>query len=217
MPNIKNSITEERTRVSPKTLYRLLVYQRILNKFFLNDLETVRSAALAKASGVKPEQLRKDLALFGQVGTRGLGYPVKELMDVIRAFLGKTDLQPVILIGTGNLGSALLKYGGFKRAGFDLVAAFDVQKGGQSKDVLPMSELQGYIEEHSIELAVLCVPQDAAQEVADELISYGITGLLNFTSMVLQVPSNISVNNVDLALELENLSFFVSQQNGIPS
>ena len=108
-----------------KSIYRLSIYQRCLERLRENDVETVSSSALAKAAGVKPTQLRKDLAHFGQFGTRGLGYNVGALNEVITGVLGTNSLQPVILVGVGNLGAALSRYGGFSKEGFEISAAFE--------------------------------------------------------------------------------------------
>ena len=205
----------EKSSISSKNIYRLLIYQRCLRKLFDNEIETVSSSALANAAGVKPAQLRKDLAHFGQIGTRGLGYPVEDLMYAIRDLLGKTGLQPVILIGAGNLGSALLRYDGFTRGGFEVIGAFDLfPQSVAGKDlkvpIYPMDNLTQFIKQKKIKLAILCVPGEHAQEVANTLIMANIGGILNFSPSVLQVPESVTVNNVDLALELENLSYFVS-------
>ncbi|RYD35079.1 MAG: redox-sensing transcriptional repressor Rex, partial [Verrucomicrobiaceae bacterium] len=111
--------------IPKKAIYRLSIYNRCLQKLRTNGVETVSSTTLARAAGVKPAQLRKDLAYFGQFGTRGLGYPVDILSSIIRETLGREHLQPVILVGAGNLGSALLRYQGFGREGFEVIAAFD--------------------------------------------------------------------------------------------
>ena len=110
-----------------KTVYRLSLYYRALQRLRANKIETVSSAALAKAAGVKPTQLRKDLTYFGQFGTRGLGYNVEALSARLTEALGTTQLQPVILVGAGHLGSALLRYPGFAKEGFEVVAAFDLE------------------------------------------------------------------------------------------
>ncbi len=208
----------DKSSISSKTLYRLLIYQRCLRKLIENGIETVSSSALAKAAGVKPAQLRKDLANFGQIGTRGLGYPVDDLADAIREFLGSTSLQPVILIGAGNLGSALMRYDGFNRGGFEVIGAFDLfPQSVAGKDitvpVYPMDTLTTFIQQKKVKLAILCVPGEHAQEVANTLSLAGIGGILNFSPTVLQVPPSVTVNNVDLALELENLSYFVTQES----
>lgn len=197
-----------------KTVYRLSLYYRALQRAKANRVETVSSAALAKAAGVKPTQLRKDLTYFGQFGTRGLGYNVDQLSTRLTEVLGTTRLQPVILVGAGNLGSALLKYPGFAKEGFEVVAAFDVDPGGgRSKRlgirVLPMTQLRDIVQEYQVKMAILTVPAHVAQEVANDLIEAGIMAILNFAPIILQVPDQVVVNNVDVAIELENLSYFI--------
>jgi len=197
-----------------KTVYRLSLYYRALQRLRMNKIETVSSAALAKAAGVKPTQLRKDLTYFGQFGTRGLGYNVDALSRRLTEALGTTQLQPVILVGAGNLGSALLRYPGFAKEGFEVVAAFDA-KPLRSREkllgvrVLPMAKLSHFVAENRIKMAILTVPGNVAQEVANELIAAGVLAVLNFAPIILQVPDNVVVNNVDLAIELENLSYFI--------
>ena len=198
-----------------KTVYRLSLYFRILERLRQNRIVTVSSAALAKAAGVKPTQLRKDLTYFGQFGTRGLGYKVDALLSQLTSVLRTAKFQPVILIGAGNLGSALLRYDGFAKEGFEIVAAFDIRpegaKGGNSRiPVLPMSELQSFIGTNGAKLAILTVPGMSAQAVANQLVEAGVQAILNFSPLILQVPSNVVVNNVNLAIELENLSYFIT-------
>jgi redox-sensing transcriptional repressor len=171
---------------------------------------------LAKAAGVNAAQLRKDLGYFGQFGTRGLGYAVEELRNAIREALGRTSFQPVVLVGAGNLGSALLRYQGFEKEGFEVIAAFDivpeaVMQQGLGLAVRPVSEMVRFIRKYDVKLAILCVPGEVAQETANELVGAGVTGILNFSPSVLQVPEAVTVNQVDLALELENLSYFVKE------
>jgi redox-sensing transcriptional repressor len=194
-----------------KTVYRLSVYQRCLQRLKVNDVERVSSEALARAAGVKSTQLRKDLAYFGQFGTRGLGYNISQLSEKLTQVLGTTRLQPVILIGTGNLGSALLSYQGFNREGFEIVAGFDIETPAKTVEVpvLPMEKLSSYIIEHGIRMAILTVPARRAQEVTNQIVEAGIQAILNFAPIILQVPDNVVVNNVDLAIELENLSYFI--------
>ena len=197
-----------------KTVYRLSLYYRSLQRLQANEVDTVSSAALAKASGVKPTQLRKDLTYFGQFGTRGLGYDVKALSAKLTAVLGTTHLQPVILVGAGHLGLALLRYHGFAKEGFEVVAAFDVDVSRRHTrelriPVLPMSRLGEFVREKKIKMAILTVPATVAQEVANELVAAGILAILNFAPIILQVPESVVVNNVDLAIELENLSYFI--------
>jgi AT-rich DNA-binding protein len=177
-------------------------------------MHTVSSEALAKVAGVKPTQLRKDLAYFGQFGTRGLGYDVAELSKMISDELGTTSLQPVVLVGVGNLGLALLSYRGFEKEGFEIVAAFDAEPKRRrdkklKQPLLGMDEMPEFIQKNNVKMAILSVPAAAAQEVANQLIQAGVVGILNFSPIVLSVPEEVMVNNVNLAIELENLSYFI--------
>lgn len=197
-----------------KTVYRLSLYYRALQRAKSTGTETISSAALASAAGVKPTQLRKDLTYFGQFGTRGLGYSVNALMAGLTEVLGTTHLQPVILVGAGNLGLALLRYPGFAKEGFEVVAAFDLHPSQQRAraagvPMLEMSILGEFIMERKIKMAILTVPGHVAQEVANTLIDAGIQAILNFAPIILQVPDKVVVNNVNLAIELENLSYFI--------
>jgi redox-sensing transcriptional repressor len=203
-----------RPEIPRKTIYRLSVYLRCLARLKDNNIQTVSSEALAKVAGVKPTQLRKDLAYFGQFGTRGLGYDVAELSKMISDELGTTSLQPVILVGVGNLGLALLSYRGFEKEGFEIVAAFDAEPKRRrdtkiSQPILGMDELAIFVREQAVKMAILTVPAAAAQSVANQMIQAGITGILNFSPIVLTVPEEVMVNNVNLAIELENLSYFI--------
>ena len=205
----------ERVEALPrKSIYRLSIYHRCLQRLRDNGVETVSSEALARAAGVKPPQLRKDLAYFGQFGTRGLGYSVSHLARVLNDVLGTNRLQPVILIGVGNLGTALLRYGGFNKEGFEIIAAFDadVQRprpGLPAIPLKPIEELGPFIQEHHVKMAILAVPAMAAQQVVNQLIVAGLQAILNFSPTILDTPENIVVSNVDLAVELENLSYFI--------
>jgi redox-sensing transcriptional repressor len=204
----------DKVDIPKKAIYRLSIYHRCLQRLKDNGVETVSSTALARAAGVKPAQLRKDLAYFGQFGTRGLGYPVDALSAVIRETLGRQRLQPVVLIGAGNLGSALLRYPGFQKEGFEVVAAFDANPDaararGVVIPVLTDTDLDPFVHEHSIKLAILCVPAEFAQSIANRLVAAGVQGILNFSPILLEVPADVTVNNVDLALELEHLSYFI--------
>lgn len=192
------------------------VYLRCLQRLKANEIRTVSSEALAKAARVKSTQLRKDLTYFGQFGTRGLGYDVEQLSTMISDLLGTTSLQPVILVGVGNLGLALLSYKGFEQEGFEIVAAFDVEpsrnRGKTGKTPLfGMDKLGEVVQKHTVKMAIMAVPASEAQEVANHLIEAGVAGILNFAPIVLHVPDEVMVNNVNLAIELENLSYFIQQ------
>src|SRR3989440_1033147 len=190
------------------------MYLRCLARLKDNQIQTGSSEPLAKVAGVKPTQLRKDLTYLGQFGTRGLGYDVSELSCMISDELGTTRLQPVILVGVGHLGLALLSYRGFEKEGFEIVAGFDLDpKRRREKEVtqpiLQMDALADYVREHHVKMAILSVPAAVAQEVTNLLVACGIVGILNFAPIVLHVPEEVMVNNVNLAIELENLSYFI--------
>jgi redox-sensing transcriptional repressor len=206
----------ERPVIPRKTIYRLSIYLRCLARLHENGIGTVSSEALAKAAGVKSTQLRKDLAYFGTFGTRGLGYEVAELYKKIADELGTSRLQPVILVGVGNLGLALLSYRGFEKEGFEIVAAFDAEpKRKRDKEIKQpingMEQLPEFVRQHSVKMAILTVPVAVVQEVTNGLVRAGITGILNFAPIMLDVPEEVSVNNVNLAIELENLSYFIQE------
>jgi redox-sensing transcriptional repressor len=197
-----------------KAVYRLSVYLRCLQRLKSNGIHTVSSEALSSAAGVKSTQLRKDLTYFGQFGTRGLGYDVEQLAKMISDLLGTNSLQPVILVGVGNMGLALLSYRGFEQEGFEIVAAFDIDSERKrnkkiEQPIYPMEKLKEYALANGVKMAILTVPTIVAQEVTNSLVAAGITGILNFAPIVLQVPEDVMVNNVNLAIELENLSYFI--------
>lgn len=192
------------------------MYLRCLQRLKGNNIRTVSSEALAKVAGVKPTQLRKDLTYFGQFGTRGLGYDVEQLGQMITDLLGTSSLQPVVLVGVGNLGTALLSYRGFQQEGFEIVAAFDVDpKRHRNKKfefpIYGMDQIQEVLHARNVKMAIVTVPASAAQEVANTLVDAGVTGILNFAPIVLVVPEDVMVSNVNLAIELENLSYFIQQ------
>ena len=192
------------------------MYLRCLQRLKENGIRTVSSEALSKAARVKSTQLRKDLTYFGQFGTRGLGYDVEQLSTMISDLLGTTSLQPVVLVGVGNLGLALLSYKGFNQEGFEIVAAFDLDAARKrdknvSTPIFSMDRIAEIVKRRAVKMAIIAVPATEAQEVANELVSAGITGILNFAPIVLHVPDDVMVNNVNLAIELENLSYFIQQ------
>jgi redox-sensing transcriptional repressor len=203
-----------RTLIPRQTIYRLSIYLRSLARWRDRGLATVSSAALAGAAGVKPTQLRKDLAYFGTFGKRGLGYDVAALSAKIAGALGTSRRQPVILVGVGNLGLALLSYRGFENEGFEIMAAFDaapLRKRDKPlrQPIWGMEKLGEFTRQNRVKMAILAVPAAAAQEVANAMVQGGITGILNFSPLVLAVPDTVTVNHVNLAMELENLSYFI--------
>ncbi|MEP2776442.1 MAG: redox-sensing transcriptional repressor Rex [Luteolibacter sp.] len=204
----------QRPDIPKKAIYRISIYHRCLRKMRDTGQETVSSTTLAKAAGVTPSQLRKDLGYFGQFGTRGLGYPVAGLILTIRMALGRGHPQSVILVGAGNLGSALLRYQGFQKEGFKVVAAFDTEPESARAKTLKipvhgMEQIADFIAEKDVKIAILCVPASSAQDVANQLVAAGIQGILNFSATMLEVPEEVTVNHVDLAMELEHLGYFI--------
>jgi redox-sensing transcriptional repressor len=203
-----------KSSIPRKSIYRLSVYSRCLTLLSQNNVATVSSDTLAKAAGVKPAQLRKDLGYIGNIGRRGIGYNVKDLLNRINSVMGTTHLLPVILVGVGNLGTALLSYQGFAKEGFEIVAAFDIdparpREKGCPVPLLGMDQIGNFIRSRNVQLAILTVPAASAQQTANGLIEAGIKGILNFSPIVLAVPNQVMVNNVNLAIELENLAYFV--------
>lgn len=198
--------------IPKRTVYRLSIYLRCLEQ---TRVTTISSHELADAAGVKPTQLRKDLTSFGHFGTRGLGYDVATLREKIGGVLGRSRMNPVVLVGVGNLGAALLAYGGFRKEAFEVVAGFDVDVKRQrrrtfSQPIYHLDKLEAYIRQHRVKMAIITVPPQGAQDVANRLIGAGVNAILNFAPTVLHVPANVVVNNVNLAIELENLSYFRS-------
>ena len=182
-----------RPEIPRKTIYRLSIYLRCLARLRENGIGTVSSEALAKAAGVKPTQLRKDLAYFGTFGTRGLGYDVAELSKKIADELGTSRLQPVILVGVGNLGLALLSYRGFEKEGFEIVAAFDAEPD-RKRDKEIKQPIYGDGRAAGIRQAARRQnghPHRACRRSAGggkRARRGGITGILNFSPIVLSVP-----------------------------
>ncbi len=207
----------EKIDIPRRTVYRLSLYQRCLQKLIEQGVETVSSEDLANAAGVKPTQLRKDLGHLGQFGTRGLGYAVNTLSDAISGVRGMTVLQPVVMVGVGNLGTALLRYSGFRKEGFEIISAFDADPAHVKSTTEEMGvpvhhvdRLGNYVRQHGVRMAIIAVPESAGQDVADVLVEAGASAILNFSPAVLNVPDHVTVNHVDLAAELGSLSFFAS-------
>ena len=193
---------------------RLSLYLRELQRLVRDGHETTSSTQLGNVLGFTDAQVRKDLAYFGQFGYPGIGYRCHELIGAIKQILGTNQPWPVAVVGAGNLGRALLRYRGFAHQGFEIVAVFDNDpaKAGQLLEgvaVEPLDKLDQLVKQLGIRLAILAVPAPAAQEVADQLVAAGIDGLLNFAPVTIALPDTVSTVGVDLAIELEQLSFAV--------
>jgi len=198
---------------------RLSLYLRQLEAFARNGRKTISSKQLGQSLGLTDAQVRKDLAYFGQFGHPGIGYRVEDLIAQVRRILGTDKIWNVLLVGAGNLGRALMSYKGFDAKGFHLVAVFDndpakVGKKQGAFTIEPLAKLREVIERESIRLAMIAVPADAAQEIADQLVEAGVRGLLNFAPVSLRVPAEVALNAVDLAVQMEQLSFQVNVPGG---
>ncbi|BAL92803.1 putative redox-sensing transcriptional repressor Rex [Actinoplanes missouriensis 431] len=194
------------------TIARLPEYLRALHHLAETGAETVSSEGLAAAAGVNSAKLRKDLSHLGSYGTRGVGYDVALLVDQIEYILGLDKNRAVCLVGVGNLGQALAGYAGFASRGFRVVALFDADpnKVGERINGLTVrhiDDLNAVAAEESIAIGVIATPPGSAQAVADVLVAAGVTSILNFAPGVLSVPPNVDVRKVDLAIELQILSF----------
>jgi redox-sensing transcriptional repressor len=196
---------------------RLSLYLRELQRLVAAGQQTISSGQLGTLLGFSDAQVRKDLGFFGQFGYPGVGYRCDELIRAMRDILGTNHAWNVAMVGVGNLGQALLGYRGFGRQNFAIAAAFDADpaKVGQTIQgirVQPLAELASTIREKDIRLAMVVVPADRAQEAADRLVAAGIEGIVNFAPVTLALPPHVQNVGVDLAIELEQLSFAVTSK-----
>jgi len=203
-------------RIPEMTIRRLSIYTRCLTQLEEDGLTTISSQELADRFGLNSAQVRKDLAYFGEFGIRGIGYQVSALKSELQKILGLDREWPVALVGFGNLGSALFNYKGFTRQGFRIAAIFDddpvkVGRVVGGVPVLTMKELPREIKARSLVIGVVAVPPETAQNVVDQLVAGGIKSILNFAPTRLKVAKDVRLKNVDLTIELENLSFYLAQ------
>jgi redox-sensing transcriptional repressor len=194
---------------------RLSLYLRQLEAFQRKDRRTISSKQLGESLRLTDAQVRKDLAYFGQFGHPGIGYRVDDLIAQVKRILGTDKTWNVILIGAGNLGRALIAYRGFDAKGFKLTAVLDNDPAKIGKQygpfaIQPLESVEQVVRELSVRLAILTVPSEVAQEVADRVIAAGVRGILNFAPVSLNVPETVALNAVDLAVQLEQLSFQVN-------
>jgi redox-sensing transcriptional repressor len=200
------------SRVPDATVARLATYLRVLTTLADRAVSTVSSEELAAAAGVNSAKLRKDLSFLGSYGIRGVGYDVATLTEQISRTLGLTVHRSVALIGVGNLGQALAGYAGFATRGFRIAALLDADPtriGSRLRGLVvqDIADLDQVITENGITIAVLAVPASAAQDVCDRLVAAGVSSILNFAPVVLSVPTHVHLRKVDLAAELQILSF----------
>lgn len=191
---------------------RLSLYLRELQRLQRDGVVTTSSTQLGQLLGFTDAQVRKDLAHFGHFGYPGVGYRCSELVAAVKQIIGTDHTWPVVLAGVGNLGRALLGHRGFSHQGFDIVAAVDSDptKFGKTLDgieIRPISQLPELVLQHDVRLAIIAAPASAAQEVAERIVAAGIYGILNFAPITLHLPPEVAVSSVDLAIEMEQLSF----------
>ncbi|MBU0581170.1 MAG: redox-sensing transcriptional repressor Rex [Candidatus Margulisbacteria bacterium] len=200
-------------------IIRLSRYKNALNRLKNMGFVKVFSDNLADAVDVTPSQVRKDFSLFDIPGNKRGGYKVDELIERLNKILGKDEIQRVIIVGTGNIGTALLKYKGFAKEGIKITACFDIDSARFNREtnppILPLDEMEAYIKENKINLGIIAVPDIAAQHVLDIMIANGIKGVLNFSPIKLNAPAGIVINNVNIELELENVIYFVNAQGKV--
>ncbi len=205
-------------RIADSTVRRLSAYLRFLENFEARGLATISSEELANRGGTTSAQVRKDLSFFGSFGKRGLGYSVPELAGRLREILGLAHEWKVIIIGAGKIGAALAQYRGFRQRGFTILAAYDnnPDKIGKKLEGIPVRDigmLERDIEREKPDIVVLTVPSEEAQQVVDRVVGAGVKAILNFAPTQLQAPADVTVKTVNMAMELEGLSFALTNRD----
>lgn len=203
--------------ISKSVIKRLPIYLRILDQLIRRDVEMISSKDLSNESGFTAEQIRKDLAYFGAFGTRGAGYNTLFLREKIIKIIGLDSITDTIVIGAGNLGTALTRYNLTKNPYVNVIAAFDknpdlIGKQIDNLEVLPIDKAPEVIKEYGIKVCLITVPASAAQEVADLMVKHGVKALLNFAPTKLRVPEGVHVHNADLTIELQSLIYYSSAE-----
>ena len=204
-------------KISDSTVRRLSLYLRFLEQANAQSRVTISSGELARLGGTTSAQVRKDLSFFGSFGKRGLGYAVPELGRRIRDILGLERGYRVVLVGAGRMGGALVQYQGFKQRGFHIIAIYDqdARKIGSRWNglvVRDVKHLDADLKKDAIDIAIVATPADAAQHVVDRLVKGGVKAILNFAPVPLNVPTDVEVKTVNMALELETLSYSLSNR-----
>ena len=205
-------------RIADSTVRRLSIYLRFLEDFEERGLATVSSDELARRGGTTSAQVRKDLSFFGSFGKRGLGYSVPELSHALREILGLGRQWKVVIVGAGKIGAALAQYRGFRQRGFQIVAAYDTnpEKIGrmlEGIEIRDMSRFEADVAVDRPEIAVLAIPTEAAQSVLDRVNRAGIKAVLNFAPVQLHAPAEVTVKTVNMAMELEGLTFALTNRD----
>jgi len=210
-----------RARVSSPTAHRLSLYLRELERLAASGRATVSSRQLGVAAGAAEAQVRKDLGVIGTAGLPGVGYVVESLGDAIRAAIGVHRSWRAVLVGAGNIGRALAAYRSFREEGFEIAAVFDADPSVAGRrisgtKVQPMDALAECVRRQEIEIGIIAVPPESAQEVADRLVAAGVQGILNFAPRRVRVPDRVPAIGVDFRAALERLVLEVSQRDEGP-
>jgi redox-sensing transcriptional repressor len=200
-------------KIPDETIRRLPIYLRAVLVLISQDKENASSKELADLLGINHWQIRKDLSYFGDFGTPGVGYKLEKLKKHIKKILKLDGVRKTALVGVGNLGLAVLTYTGFKKYGFDIVAAFDSssRKIGKKTGNITIEDAKklNSIRNRNIQMAIIAVPGDAAQKVADDLVNAGVKGILNFSPLYISVPRKIKVISIDIAMDLARLPYYM--------
>ena len=204
-----------------KSLRRILLYRGTLLRYQALGVKRVYSYTLGKETGVSAEQVRKDFSIYRIKGNQRGGYPVDELIREMEGIFYRDGSQNIVLIGRGHIGSSLASYSNFAQRQINIVASFDIDPSKQRHHteipVYAMDRLGEIIERFSVGSAIIAVPELSAQHVCDQLVDYGIYGIINFAPVILKVPGHIIVNNVNLSDEIESVIYCVSQRRSEPS
>ena len=204
--------------ISMAVIRRLPKYYRYLGDLLDKDIQRISSKELSEIIGFTASQIRQDLNNFGGFGQQGYGYNVEALHNEIGKILGLDTKYNAILVGAGNLGQAIANYSGFKKAGFEIKALFDANPrliGLKIRDfeVLDSEIIEEFVRDNNVDIAIICIPKNGAQELADKLVNAGIKGIWNFASIDLNVPSSVIVENVNLTESLFTLSYLMNAEN----
>jgi redox-sensing transcriptional repressor len=205
-------------RIADSTVRRLSAYLRFLEDFEGRGLTTISSEELAKRGGTTSAQVRKDLSFFGSFGKRGLGYSVPELSKQLRDILGLGREWRVVIVGAGKIGAALAQYRGFRQRGFVILGAYDsnpekIGKTIEGMAVGDISQIERDFAREQPDIVVLAVPGEAAQRILDLVVKTGVKAVLNFAPTQLQAPADVTVKTVNMAMELESLSFALTNRD----
>ena len=214
-------IKNNKKNIPQATINRLSIYHRSLESFIKVErsegIETISSSKISELTGINPNQIRKDLSYFGEFGKRGIGYPVNDLLDGLKKIFRSSKKWDIILAGAGNIGKAFIRYQGFPEKGFTIRSVFDsdISKVGRAVsgiEILHIRDMVDYIRKQKIKIGMITVPAESAQDVADKMIAGGIKSILNFAPIRINHPKNVRINNIDIAIELERLVYYLSNE-----